>query len=100
MLRVLLKAIFVLALIVQPLGALSHALSHLDEAAHAGEHGQPQVDSACELCVASAHAAAPPVMLVVSAAGTADLWQPPVSHQSPVTNQYCRYHARAPPRLA
>lgn len=98
LLRILLASVLVL----QPMGAVTHAWSHLDiETHHQDDDGQANAHAACELCVAYANAGAalpstgmhyPDASSAVQPSGFSRISLPPPMQAV--------YLARAPPRTS
>ena len=86
-----------LALMASPVGAVTHALSHLDVQS---PEKQAPVDGGCALCAAYGHltgAAPAPIMLSLPAVIGGPAAALPVPHPSFVEFLPCPYQGRAPP---
>lgn len=97
----LLRILLACVLVLQPVGAVTHAWSHLATDAHHQDDGQTTAHAACELCVAYAHAGA-----ALPSSGihcpTASSVVPPsdATRISPSSPTQAAYLARAPPRTS
>lgn len=99
--RLLLRIVLAWALLIQPLGAATHAWSHLDAAAQQHQDdGPPGTHAACELCVAYAHAGAGlPSAGIECPVVTAVVPLPDIASPRQLTPARTAYLARAPPHI-
>lgn len=97
----LLRIVLAWVLVLQPVGAVTHAWSHLDASAQHPDDGQSTAHAACELCVAYAQAgAALPSSGMPCPVAAAAAPLPEASLSSLSSPAHAAYLARAPPRNA
>lgn len=97
----LLRIVLAWVLVLQPVGAVTHAWSHLDGATQHQDDGQSNAHAVCELCVAYAHAgAALPGSGMLCPVAAAAVPLPEASPATLSSPAHAAYLARAPPRNA